>query len=57
MPLEQSQAFESSLARAGVPVRLEVVPGATHQTIYSAGVAGPAAIAWIKELAAGRSTG
>ena len=57
VPLEQSQAFESSLTRAGVPVRLEVVPGATHQTIYSAGVAGPAAIAWIKELAAGRSTG
>ena len=57
VPLEQSQAFESSLTRAGVPVRLEVVPGATHQTIYSADVAGPAAIAWIKELAAGRSTG
>jgi acetyl esterase/lipase len=57
VPLEQSQAFQSSLTRAGVPVRLEVVPGATHQTIYSAEVAGPAAIAWIKELAAGRSTG
>jgi acetyl esterase/lipase len=57
VPLEQSQAFESSLVRSGVPVRLEVIPGATHQTIYSVGVAGPAAIAWINELAAGRSTG
>lgn len=57
VPLEQSQAFASSLTSAGVPVRLEVVPRASHQTIYSAGVAGPAAIAWIKELAAGRSTG
>jgi acetyl esterase/lipase len=56
VPLEQSRAFESSLARAGVPVRLEVVPGATHQTIYSAGVAGPVAVAWIEELAAGRPT-
>ena len=57
VPLGQSRAFESSLTRAGVPVRLEVVPGATHQTIYSADVAGPAAIAWIRDLAAGRSTG
>jgi acetyl esterase/lipase len=57
VPLEQSQAFESSLTRAGVPVRLDVVPSATHQTIYSADVAGPAAIAWVKELAAGRPTG
>jgi acetyl esterase/lipase len=55
VPLDQSQAFETSLTRAGVPVRLEVVQGATHQSIYSAGVAGPAAIAWITELAAGRS--
>ena len=57
VPLGQSRAFESSLTRAGVPVRLEVVPGATHQSIYSADVAGPAVIAWIRKLAAGRSTG
>ena len=57
VPIEQSQSFEASLKRAGVPVSLEVVPGATHQTIYSADVAGPSAIAWVKELAAGPSTG
>ena len=57
VPVEQSEAFMAALTRAGVPVSLEVVPGATHQTIYSADVAGPPAIAWIKVLAAGRSTG
>jgi acetyl esterase/lipase len=57
VPVEQSEAFEASLSRADVPVRLEVVPRATHQTIYSADVAGPPAIAWINELFAGRSTG
>jgi acetyl esterase/lipase len=57
VPLGQSREFESSLTRAGVPVHLEVVPGATHQSIYTADVAGPAVIAWIRELAAGRPTG
>ncbi len=57
VPLDQSRAFAGALGRAGVPVRLEVVPGASHQTIYTAPVAGPAAIAWIRELAAGRSSG
>ena len=57
VPLDQSRAFDGALRRAGVPVRLEVVPGATHQTIYTAPVAGPAVIEWITQLAAGRSTG
>jgi acetyl esterase/lipase len=54
VPLDQSQAFEASLTRAGIPAALEVLPGTTHQTIYSAEVAGPAVIAWISEVAAGR---
>jgi acetyl esterase/lipase len=57
VPLEQSQSFEASLTRAGVPVRLEVIPGATHRTIYSAEVAAPITIDWIAGLAAGRTTG
>jgi acetyl esterase/lipase len=57
VPLDQSRAFDGALRRAGVPVRLEVVPGATHQTIYTAPVAGPVAITWIRQLAAGRSSG
>jgi acetyl esterase/lipase len=56
VPLDQSRVFQESLARAGVPVRLDVVPGATHETIYTAAIAGPAAITWIGQLAAGRST-
>jgi acetyl esterase/lipase len=54
VPLDQSRAFEASLNRAGISVALEVVPGATHQTIYSADVAGPAVIAWLSEVAAVR---
>ncbi len=54
VPMDQSRAFEASLSRAGIPVALEVVSGATHQTIYSADVAGPAVIAWLSEVAAGR---
>jgi acetyl esterase/lipase len=57
VPLEQSQSFESSLTGAGIPVRLDVIPGATHQTIYSADVAAPIAVAWIRKLAAGRTPG
>ena len=57
VPVEQSQSFASSLDRAGVPVRLEVVPGATHPTIYSAAVAAPMVVEWIGDLAAGRAPG
>jgi len=57
VPVEQSQSFESALARAGVPVRLQVVPGETHQTIYSADVAAPMAVEWIRDVAAGHTPG
>ena len=57
VPLEQSQSFESSLTGAGIPVRLDVIPGATHQTIYSADVAAATVVKWIQDLAAGRATG
>lgn len=57
VPVAQSQSFASSLDRAGVPVRLEVVPGATHPTIYSAAVAAPMVVEWIGDLAAGRASG
>jgi acetyl esterase/lipase len=56
VPLDQSRAFDGALRRAGVPARLEVVPGASHQTIYTAPVAAPAAIRWIRQLAAGGSS-
>jgi dipeptidyl aminopeptidase/acylaminoacyl peptidase len=49
VPIAQSEAFESSLRRAGVPVRLAVVPGATHASIYSAEVATPIVIEWIED--------
>ncbi len=57
VPVEQSQSFASSLDSAGVPVRLEVVPGATHPTIYSAAVAAPMVVEWIGDLAAGHTPG
>ena len=50
VPSEQSQAFESALRRAGVPVRFELVPGATHGSIYSAEVAAATVSKWIREL-------
>ncbi|HYN56339.1 MAG TPA: alpha/beta hydrolase [Motilibacterales bacterium] len=48
VPLAQSEAFASSLRRAGVPVRLAVVPGATHASVYSAAVATPIVVEWIE---------
>ena len=50
VPSEQSQAFEAALRRAGVPVRLELVPGATHGSIYSAEVAAATVSEWIRDL-------
>jgi acetyl esterase/lipase len=57
VPLDQSRTFEAALTRAGVPVRLDVVPEADHATVYSAGVAGPIAVTWIEDLVAWRSPG
>ncbi len=57
IPLRQSRTFEEALTSAGVPVQLEVIPGATHQSIYTAEVAAPVAVDWIRDLAAGRSGG
>ncbi len=53
VPLEQSQAFATSLSRADVPVALDLVADATHDTIYRAEVAAPIVIAWINNLPAG----
>lgn len=53
VPVEQSLAFEAALGRAGIPVRLDMVPEATHDTIYSPGAAAAATIAWIRDLSGG----
>lgn len=53
VPVDQSLTFEAALVRAGIPVRLDIVAEATHDSIYSPGaVAGPA-ITWIRDLSGG----
>ncbi len=48
--LAQSQTFEAALAQAGSDVRLDVLPGVTHATAYTAPVAAAPVIAWIEGL-------
>ncbi len=39
-----------ALHRRGYTVRVAIVPGATHQTIYSASVIAPLVTAWLHAL-------
>ena len=52
VPLGQSQEFEAALEAQGVPVRLDVVPGADHADLYQADIVGAPIIDWIAGLAA-----
>jgi acetyl esterase/lipase len=49
VPIEQSRAFEAALRQAGREVRLEVLPGVTHASVYEASVVAPSIVAWIEE--------
>lgn len=48
VPPEQSRLFARALAGAGVPVRLEMVPGAEHGDVYQASVAAPRVLRWLR---------
>lgn len=55
VPLGQSQEFEAALEAQGVPVRLDVVPGADHADLYQADVVAAPVSEWIAGLAASAS--
>lgn len=48
VPLAQSQAFDRALTEAGIPVELQVVPGADHNTLYDVRVAAEPIRDWIQ---------
>jgi len=50
VPISQSEAFAEALAEAGVPVQFDVLPGITHDTVYTAEVAAEPLITWIGRL-------
>ncbi len=50
VPLEQSKDFAAALQGAGNDVELDIVPGATHETVYTAEVAGQRVSGWIQDL-------
>ena len=50
MPIAESQTFAEALSEAGVPARFDVLPGATHDTVYTADVAAEPLIEWIRQL-------
>lgn len=53
VPVTQSEAFATALSGAGDPVRLDVLPGVTHDTVYRADVAAEATLAWLESLVTG----
>ncbi|HEX6936598.1 MAG TPA: prolyl oligopeptidase family serine peptidase, partial [Actinomycetes bacterium] len=50
VPTYESRSFAAVLERAGATVTLEIVPGADHDTIYSAATAGPLVARWLAGL-------
>ena len=50
VPIAESQTFAEALSEAGVPVQFDVLPGATHDTVYTADVAAEPLIEWIRQL-------
>lgn len=50
VPVTQAEALAAALESSGRAVELQVLPGETHDTIYSADVAGPITTAWIARL-------
>ncbi len=48
VPVSFTTAFARQLARAGHPVRVVVVPGATHQTVYQPGVIATTIRDWVR---------
>ncbi len=53
VPLGMTQTFGAQLRQAGHPVRVVVVPGADHASIYQPAVIGPAIRDWVRTLPAG----
>ena len=50
VPTDESRAFAAVLERAGATVTLEIVPGADHDSIYSATTAAPLVTGWLAGL-------
>jgi dipeptidyl aminopeptidase/acylaminoacyl peptidase len=53
VPVAQSEAFATALSGVGGPVRLDVLPGVTHDTVYSPDVAAAATLTWLESLVTG----
>lgn len=52
VPVEQSRLLARRLTAAGVPVDLQVLPDADHDSVYRPEVAGRPVVAWVRALAA-----
>lgn len=50
VPVSQSQAFEAVLRSAGIPVRLDVLPGIGHGGVFSAEVSAQPVVDWVRTL-------
>ncbi|MGN6301379.1 MAG: alpha/beta hydrolase family protein, partial [Angustibacter sp.] len=50
VPTSFTADFAARLRQAGHPVTLELVPGATHGSVYSSAVAGPIITRWLARL-------
>ncbi|MCB8958474.1 MAG: alpha/beta hydrolase [Nocardioides sp.] len=53
VPVDFTTQFGAALEDAGHPTTVEVVPGATHDTIYRADVAGERVATWLQDLNGG----
>lgn len=53
VPVAQSEAFAAALSDAGRGVRLDILPGVTHDTVYSADVAAAPTLEWLASLVTG----
>jgi acetyl esterase/lipase len=47
VPLSQSTGFAAALKKAGIPVRLEVLPAETHMSVIRVGVVADPILAWL----------
>lgn len=57
LPTDFTTDFATALRAGGHPVRVEIVPGATHQSIYLPPVSGARVVSWLRRGSAGTAQG
>ncbi len=51
VPLPQSTTFAAALKKAGIPVKLEVLPAETHMSVIAVGVGADPILVWLRSWA------